>query len=318
MPTKPIEDFLPRTIKPAEFKRYLEEIADKMEESVNYGTHIFSWVTNDKEWVKNDIDMPLILLFKYSLELLDAISILVKQMSIDSCKNLLRVLLEVMFYIEYLTEKDTELRSKCYLVGYYKESLSSTLRYVQGTQQNKIFKSKIEKDRYAELGLDFKFEEIEEIALKKNKNLKELLSSPVYEKVVQEYESRRKKNNNPKWYSLFNSNVNNIQELANYLKLQRLYEIIYRGWSNLIHSSDVITGQLVPPQSGKGFFYQIRMGRDTDQITTYFFLLSASIYRNIIKQYKPEKEKEFSLWYFTEIKPFRDKVQNTKIVINNY
>lgn len=315
MPTKPIKEILPRSIEPPEFKNYLDSIADKMEEVVNYGTNIFSWITNDKDWEKNDIDMPLILLFKYSLELLDAISILVRQMSIDSCKNLLRILLEVMFYIEYLTEKDTELRSKCYLVGYYKESLSSTLRYVQGTQQNKIFKSKIKKDRYAELGLDFKFAEIEEIALKKSKNLNELLSSPVYEKVVQEYESRRKNNNNPKWYSLFNSNVNSIQELANYLKLQRLYEIIYRGWSNLIHSSDVITGQLVPPQNGKGSFYQIRMGRDTDQVAIYSFLIPSSIYRNMIKYYKPDKEKEFASWYLTEIKPFRDRIQNTRIVV---
>jgi hypothetical protein len=317
MPTKPIPELLPRTIEPPEFKKLLYEITDKIEEVVNYGTHIFSWITNDKNKVKNDLDLPIILLLKYALELLDAISILTRQMSIDSCKNLLRILLEIMLYVEYLTDKNTELRSKCYLVCYYQDSLNSLKGYIPETKQYQQLESLLNKDKNIQAVDKIQSKQMQEIASSKTENLKNLLSSPIYIDVVKEYNRLKIKNKQkPKWYGLFNSKVNSIVNLADYLNHQSLYEIVYRGWSRLTHASDVITGQLAQTPDASGAFYQIRMGRDIKQVAIYTFNFASSIYSNTIKCYVPDRNEEFSKWHLSEISPFRQKIEKTKIIVN--
>lgn len=316
MPTQAIKELLPRTIEPPSFKDFLDEISNTLEEIVNYGTHVFSWVTNDKDKIKNDLDVPLILLLKYSLELIDAISILARQMSVDSCKSLLRILLEVMFYISYLTEKDAELRSKCYLVCHFNERLNSMKNFIPGTQQHEQFISKIRKDRNMQSSATIFNSITEGMASNKIKNLEELLSSVVYREVIREYDRYKKQNKQkPKWYALYNNKVNNIEGLADYLNYQSLYNVVYRDWSNLTHASDVITGHLAPSDSRFGAFYQIRMGRDVNQVAVFAITLANLIYHSVIKYYAPEREVEYFEWYRTEIMPKRKKIESTKVVV---
>jgi hypothetical protein len=316
MPTKPIEIILPSSIEPKEFRDLIDLVSSILDELVNYGTQVVHWASNNPKFMKPDLDVPLVLLSRHVLELVDSISILVKKSSIDPCKVLLRSALESMLYIKFITAERSEDRCKAYLVSYIKNKKNDYLKYRIGSQINESFKKKIADDQLIKEGLNPFTKELDELVKLKIKNLDEWISKPIFSETITEYNRLRKKyKRKPPWY-LLNGGAESIEKLAGLLKYQYLYEAVYRNWSEFAHASDVITGRIAAGGEGKSAFYQIRMGNDIITIALFTVNIILTSYRELISFIVPEMLSNYSRWYESEIKESFLRIRRTTVKLN--
>jgi len=288
MPTKPIEIILPQSIESKEFQDLIDLVSSTLDELVSFGTQVVHWAANNPKFKKPDVDVPLVLLSRHILELVDSISILVKKSSIDPCKILLRAALETMLYIRFITAERCEERCKAYLVSYMKNKKNEYLKYKFDSKIHEAFKKKIENDHFINEGLNPFTKELDQLVDAKIKNLDEWISRPIFSDTIIEFNRLKKKyNRKPPWYLLYDG-AENIEKLASMFKFQYLYEAVYRNWSDFVHASDVITGRIAAGGEGKSAFYQIRMGNSIIEIAMFSLNIVLSSYRNLIEFIVPE------------------------------
>jgi len=280
--------------------KFLNKSSERLEQMVNYGTHILD---EGFKKAKGDTDVPLNLLFQKLLGELDAIDELIKHSVLEPCSILLRVLFEDMLYIFYLTEKDYERRSLSYLYYYYCAKLKEYERYIIGTQRNIEFTKKFSNDRRIKKNFLTNPIEIERLAKNKIKNLNSLLEKEIFVEIKQEYLRLKKEKKRFSWYTLF-TGCRRIEDLASYLKFEIMYEIIYRDWSQSVHSTDLITGKLGLNKEGKSSVYQIRFSFNSKSIV----LNTINIARESFTEYSNFISRDtgfrFKTWYRKEMKPF--------------
>ena len=85
MKYKAIKEVLPRK-QDKTLSKTLNQFARLIEDAINFGTHIAKWDAAKKR--KGDSTLPPLLFFRNLLEIGDAISILVKKSSIETCNPL--------------------------------------------------------------------------------------------------------------------------------------------------------------------------------------------------------------------------------------
>jgi hypothetical protein len=93
----PVPEILPREINDDHLREILTQLALGLEQAVNFGTHILKWLAEIDTSERHRT--VFIMLLRQYLELLDAVSILVRQSSIDPCKILLRSMFEILLYL---------------------------------------------------------------------------------------------------------------------------------------------------------------------------------------------------------------------------
>ena len=86
----PRQEIIPRILD-SNLEKVLEEFGTGIDQLVNFGSNIIAWDMEKKDG--GDEDLPPILFLRNFIEEIDAISILVRKSSIDSCNNLLRTAL---------------------------------------------------------------------------------------------------------------------------------------------------------------------------------------------------------------------------------
>ena len=230
---EPVEKFIDRGDLEEEYKILLNELSSNIEECVNFGSHMVSWLMEAPN-AKED-DLPVTMFLRNILDELDAISILIKYSSIESCNNLLRTVLENFFYVEYILEKDTYNRSMCFLAWNALKTKKFLLKLDGFSQDYMSFKSLWEKDKFLKNKPIIKIANIEDYK-KSNGNL---LNSELYEPYRVEYERTKAIKNNPEWYTLFDG-PRNLESLAQYLNYYSYYEILYRELSAAAHGTDIL------------------------------------------------------------------------------
>ena len=305
MKYKSIDEILPR--EHAEVKEVLSKFSNLIDDIVNFGTHLMKW-ESEKKLVGDENIVPLLFL-RNIIETADAISILIKNSSIDSSKSSLRSLLENVFGLEYLLENDTKNRSLAFIVWITHKDLKFYEKLDGNTQVGKQFKTELKKDSLIQ-NLDLT-DQIEYLFAKENSE--ELLKLPIYIEIEKEYQETETKNKNPNWYSLF-SGPKNIEQLAKHLNHNVMYEVMYRGYSGNVHATDIYKGKLFPNSDGTIDIIQIRNPKDAQSvvISTVNYLLMA--YLAYYKVRIPEKNNAFSNWYLAFKKNF-DELRDEKYAI---
>lgn len=306
MPTKPIIDIVGSS--QPELENLLKSWAKYCNEIVNFGSHIFNWIVS-KPNPQGDKDLPNIMSFRNALELIDSISILLEKSSIEPCKLQLRTLLETIFTISYITEKDSETRAYNYLVCHYHEKINFYKRLDIKTQQGKQFSSEIKRDR-----LVGKMDFSNYPNLQSNiSNLTQLLKKNIYSKSEKEYQRLKRKKNKPVWYQFFNG-PNNIIGLADHLKLIGIYNILYRFFSKNVHGQDIIDGRISEGEPGYTEFMQIKDPTNAQFVCQLTVSLSIDLFRTMVHFYIPEKKVIFEKWYTKEIRDFLLKIISKKLL----
>ncbi|MEK6570359.1 MAG: DUF5677 domain-containing protein, partial [Bacteroidota bacterium] len=113
---EPIPEILPREIRDDRLRDILSQLSLGIERTANCGTHLLKWFAEVDSLERHRI--VFMMLLRQFLELLDAISILVRQSSIDPCKLILRSMFEVFLSMEYMLQEDTRKRASAFIVAY--------------------------------------------------------------------------------------------------------------------------------------------------------------------------------------------------------
>lgn len=305
--TEPIFEIHPRKEKP-EIEALLLEFSQGIDEVVNFGTHILKWDIEESTGVEENI--PITMMLRHFLEMTDAISILVKNSSIDPCKPLLRGILETFLGLEYILERDTKNRALGFLIWHSHKNLKLSKKFTPGEKSNNLFMSKLKKDKILKGEMTpLDLPGFEEHILE----LDELISLPIYATAEREYQSfisQRKKE--PAWFQLFNGPAN-IEQLANHLNRQALYEIPYRNWSGPTHGTDILTNKLSQSTDGNIEIVQIRFAKDAQIVTQYAFTISLLLYQLMTEKRIPKHKIHYANWYMT-IQKLYLKLTNEKLI----
>jgi len=145
------------------------------------------------------------------------------------------------------------------------------------------------------------------------KEIDEMLAIPELVAIAEEYRKTKKlRGGKPNWYSLYDG-PRNIQKLAQSLNRGASYAILYKEWSERIHSGDVVDRILIQSSRGSA----VRSLRDMEEFnSTIDFAIEFSIdaARLMIRYYRPDEETVFAKWIGTEIMPAWKKIP--KVVVN--
>jgi hypothetical protein len=292
MPTNPIEDLIPRNL-PSDIERVLASLSALIEETVNFGTHVLNWCSNSA--VSGNEHAPLILSFRHILELLDAISVLLKKSCFEPCKLLLRSIFETLLNMEYLLKEDFVQRGKDFLFWnriQYRKSLLSM--YAFKTEQEKAASDPVLKSKLVST--------IEKIKKEIQAVDKSLAHSSCTESRV-EFERYKKsmKREPGYWYSLRNGPPN-IAVLAEHLNKKERYLILYKEWAQFSHGINIFQGNISRAKDGGTLFTQIRLPRNNGTIVSLAISFGMESMRLMIRKYVKERRREMDEWYFKEIR----------------
>lgn len=307
-----IDDFLGRNNDP-KVKELLNEWNIYFEKLVYVGGEIFNDILK-KELGKDD-SLPLVMLHRNAVELIDSISVLINNFCSEPARILLRTLLETYFYCQYTTNRNTKQRSLSFLICHYHQKLDFNYKLNPFTQQGKQFKIELEEDENLK---DYQL--ADQVLLKKViKNLEELIQEELYKEVEIEYQRIKKelKFRKPIWHEFFGGPTS-IEKLAKHLKQVGLYQFLYKSLSKSTHGSNIIDGFISPGSNENEVnFSQIRFPYSAQMVTQFTFTLALRIYRILIKYHLPEKEEAFNQFYVNEIRKFYLHISSNKVLIIN-
>lgn len=273
----------------------LDNLSKSIDDFVEFGIKLLLWDGNKRRG--GDEDIVVLLFLRNILDLGDAISVQLKNSAVEPCKPLLRTVIETVFGLEYLLEKNVRKRALSFIVWNTHKRLKFYERLDTSTQIGKAFKQELEKDFiYKNGGVEKHFENQEVTRLKENDE--DLLKEPKYSKIEEEYQNTLKKIKNPNWYSLYNG-PRNIEQLAKHLNHHASYEVAYRGLSDSVHGTNIFFNNLVKLENGNVDIAQLRNAKDAIPVARDTLSYILMIFKKYIAARLPEKNTEFVKWYST-------------------
>jgi hypothetical protein len=292
-----------------ELLKTLDRFADLVQETVNFGTHVLDWELGSTSG--GDETAPITLSLRHILELLDSVSINIRNSCIDPCKLLLRGALESFFGVAYILETDTTRRAMAFMATYSNQRLRTYRRFDQTSEQGKEYRNLLKKDRLAG---DMIVSVPPSLVKSAIANLESLLTKPAYKEANAEYQKQKKSGSgNPYWYSL-HGGPKNIEKLADHLKLQAMYHILYRQWSSASHGTDIIQGKISAQSEGQAAILQLRLPTDAQVLTSLAVTIGLELFQAIIKHYVPARMDDYRAWYTIEIREVYLRLSQGKII----
>jgi len=290
--TKPIQNLINRDIDTG-LTKILNYLANGIDEFVNFGSNIIYWDLN-KENGNEEEDLPPILFLRNFLDEIDAISILIRSSSVDSCKNLLRTALENIFYLEYLLKEDSKNRALSYIVWKNIKTDKLLRQGISNTSEYERLLIKYQKDKFLKNSKPPIIKNADEMLKMGDK----MFNLPKFNLIRQEYENTKARTKKPAWFTLFNG-PKNIEELAKNVGLEALYEVMYRGLSDSIHGTDIIEGKIgkISGKENEVGINQIRSPIEAQSITIHCFNLSIVLFKSYFESRLPDKMSEYNNWY---------------------
>ncbi|MBE3139586.1 MAG: hypothetical protein IMZ53_03280 [Thermoplasmata archaeon] len=310
MPTKPNEEFVVRMIDNPQVDAELKNYSSIIDEIINYGSLVFGWAFANVH--EGDQHVAMFALYRRSLELLDTLSILIRNACITPCKLLLRALFETVLFVEYITKENFEQRARDFILCVKHKELtvlkehcpSDPLysRYLTNLKNDSVFKN-------------MPIVEIPEIeAAIKAKEI--LTNSNSYSASQEAYKAtmERRKPYSPIWWFNLHDGPKSIFELAKAMQRPAQYKILYEDWAGYAHGTGSFDGQVEISSVGIAI-PQIRLPKDAEFITFMAVSYGLTALRIMILMYAKERNVEFFEWYKREISSQYHDLKNRKIII---
>ncbi len=304
--TASTDQFLGREMDP-EVSKLLGQFSDGIDRLPEFGAKIIKW--DFERTSGGDHLLPAVLFLRNFLGLIDAISLLIRNSSVEPCNSLMRTSLETLFYLEYLLKEDQEKRALCFLVWNTHRNIKLYNKVDGGSELYKRLQAKYANDKFLKNVNPTVLKELVKPLLL---NAEEMLKLPSYKPIEAEYQRTKAIKKNPDWFTLFDG-PKNIEDLANKSDFSGLYEVLYRSWSNSVHGTDIIQGKLSQDESKRAEIVQIRYPKEAQSLTLYCFNLSVPIFKTFIESRIPSRINDFNKWYLN-IKKFTEKLSEKELL----
>lgn len=303
-----VEYILRREIYDEKISKFLNEASIYLDKLLDYGTNLLDLGFSKS---RGDIDIPIIMLYRRGLSIIDSISILIRYSSVEPCSIFLRSLLEILFYLTFIVDKDSDRKSLSYLYYYFQKEKKEYLKYVKNSPEQKEFFSKLDKDRMLHRNFIKNPVLLDRMAKEKIINLENLLNQKIYREVESEYNRLKKLKKKFYWYTLFNEKIDSIEKLSTEVGMSGFYDTIYRGWSRDLHSQELIKGKLGINETGQTGVHHIRNSYNSPQIISFTLNIGRDLSKNFARFFN--EEKKFDTWFRYEIKMYHINLAKVKI-----
>lgn len=310
MPTEPAYEFVRRQLKEEEPEVFelLAKFSEILEEAVNFGSVVFKWCNEAVEG-NADKEVPLILLFRHVLELLDAVSILIKESAAEPCKLQLRSIFEVLLSINYLLDDKKKERAYAFLVCHAYKKIKTYRKLDPTTQHGKQFKGVLKDSVLHDLDLSDLFD-----LPKMAKQQEELFEKKGFRGAYEELERLRKNGRkNPNWFEFYGG-PRDLEQIAIELNKRDYYEFFYRHWSDYVHATDIITGNLGKNEKGT-YLTSIRQPFEAQTITSLAITMTLEVYRKMINHYVPLQITHYRMWYVENMQKYYKELSDRRRII---
>ncbi len=299
MPTPPVKTLYDPDLTTEQVRPFTDLVVPLLTEVLHYGIALFARCSYRPEG--EDENLVILLAYRYLLEMLDAVIILIKQCAPAPAGLQLRSLFEALLTIEYVTESKSDVRRRAFAYLYEVELKRKQFYLSQdvSSPEGKAFLRRIANDPYSK-----EWKPARDQAALKNRldEIEKIMSTPEMRQVEEEYKKTRKViGRRPKWHALYEG-PKTIQELADRLRRPATYEILYKAWSERVHSSDAVDRILTHNDCGPA----VRGLRDPSELNTatdFAITFSIDAARRLIQYYRHAEEPAFDKWLLEEIMP---------------
>ncbi len=304
MSTKPILGLLNREVALKLCERDRNAMSDILSEVANKGTEILSKCSVLP--IKIPESYEILLFYRHILEILDAVEVQIANSVIDPIIIQLRSAFEALLSMDYIAETDTARRANAFFYFQQLERIKFLKMYQPHSKERKAIISDLKK-RNKEYIKHIKLTEFPD-AEQKIHEIETILEKPEFVVIAREIEQIKQKaiasgrTIKPRWYSVF-SKCTSIEILARHLGRIAEYEFLYRPWSKVAHSENVLSYVEITSKGEECF----RCLRNAENLYEYFifalniFFDSSEI---MMKVFKPDDIAEFDRWRGKEIMPF--------------
>jgi len=240
------------------------------------GLEMLEDTMNSKEILKTDLAS--FLLFRQTLEMGDALSILIKSGSVNASKPLVRTLLECYFQLAYLFN-DNEKRKALQFLYHYERRKKEYYENLAFPKKGGSFFEKLKKDRH--LRNNDISKEQKKIYQENIKKIEKTLNEEGNKVIAEEYLRTENKKTNGKtgkkgkvsyWYELFDGPTS-VEGISIELDESGLYQFIYRNCSSYAHGEDIVHANLLPYDEASFKISPLRDLRQLSIVTNDILLL---------------------------------------------
>jgi hypothetical protein len=245
----------------------LLEISTLIRDFTKTGEEMLNASVNSKEILKTDL--PVFLLFRQTLEMGDAMSVLINEGCVNATKPLIRSLLECYYQLAFLLENDAERKGLQFLY-HYEMRQKEYFEKLAFPEKGGSYFEKLKKDKHLK-GENITDEE-KTIYLENISKINTTLEGDDNKDIAEEYLRTEQKKKNEvsgkkgkvsNWYELYDG-PSNIEAISIRLEQAGLYQFIYRDYSKYTHSEDIVHTNL---ESYDDFSFKISELRDLRQLT---------------------------------------------------
>lgn len=308
MPTKPHEDIIPDYRDKLDLLAILSQYSSLIEETRNFGSHTLAWMLGKVK--KGDHHLVIFQFFRRSLELLDTLSVLIRNSCIHPCQLILRSLFEILLSIEYLIQEDLEKKGRDYLIWLKHKELNYLKKHFKNDPLYNDFAQTLKKDKVLK---DKPIDEISNIEEAIKAKIK-LIESDLYSSSENSYQKlKARQGKNPKWWFNLHDGPKDIIDLAHKLDRPAQYEVFYRAWAGYAHGTGFLDIEIL--KKDLIAIPQLRSPEGAEQITSMAMSLGLQIIKMVIQKYDNDKLNDFRLWYKNEIMSNYQNLRNKKIVV---
>jgi hypothetical protein len=250
-------------------------------------------------------------IFRHLLELLDGIGLLVRSSSGYPAFGLLRGVVEAFMSMRYILQEDSERRALAYKLAEIHRRIAIEKTAIEGTHERAQLDAKRERDQFTKDTAEFTpLAGAAEVVGK----MQAILESEKYTPIESEFQAVKKKTRrNPAWYSLFGGPPN-LEQLAERVGLPLIYEILYRYWSEEVHSTGVRSGRILPANDGTAALVQLRDPTPVQQVTSFAVTFSLAAIQVMVDHFVPEKKAELRAWYIRELRDRHMKLHGEQVL----
>lgn len=313
MPTKPNENLITDPSENPRLAGILSHYSSTIAETVNFGSTVFQWILERTH--EGDHHIAAFSFYRRSLDLLDSISVLIKNSCVSPCKVLLRSLFEAMLSLEYMMQSDFERRGRDYILCLKHKERDSLRQSLKGDPLHQEYIGIFRNDALLQ---NMRHPDIPEAEIKEAIRLKErIFTAAAYADSESSYQEVKAKRDgrNPQWWFSLHGGPRDICELAARMKRPGQYEMLYRDWAGYSHGTGGMN-EHVEIRKGEIAIPQLRVPKDAEHITFMAIQYAVTITGLMVREYARDKAKELSAWYSAEIRTELFDLKKKRIIVD--
>ena len=297
MPTKPNSNIVPDYEEHPDLIALLARYAFLIEETVNFGSHVFTWIFETTN--KGDHHIAAISFYRRSLELLDSIGTLIRTSCIAPSRVLLRSLFEALCSFEYMTKSELEKRGRAYILCLKHKEIDYVRKLKKDDSLHADYAAKLRRDSLLKSMSIPDIPNLSEAIAAKER----LINSSFYESSEASYQAIRKsrKGKNPKWWFNLHDGPRDICDLAEKVGRPGQYEIMYRNWAGYAHGTGGMDEQVEIHAKDLVAIPQLRSPANAEFVTFMAISYGLIMIQTIVKTYAPDKMPIVAQWFKDEI-----------------